>query len=236
VRRFGLPWLVVLILPACQGSVGPTASGPTPSIFLTLVVGESLQVATVTIATPADSFLPREGVPASPASVDLRVEDGSGSVWPLSATATPGRFQLVMSPVRGVRYRLAGTVLGRGVASTTLVPSRFDLVSLPRDTITAADSVPCSYRGPFERLCFPMSTASDQLLSVECVVPREPNQPVEEGCFLGGDTLRLWLARRATARDILIVGYNSGVHRPVLGETVTAFGAALVIRRTAYLP
>jgi hypothetical protein len=222
--------VVILALLSCrEPTVGVSRS--TPVVHLTLVAGESLQVATVTVATPADSVLPREGVPAPPGSVDLRLEDTRGSVWPVTATPTPGRFHVAMTPVPGERYRLRGNALGRGVAATTRVPSRIELGGLPRDTIAVADSMPCSFvRAGY--LCFPLAVESDERLDVACVAPPEP-WPV---CFSDRGDSYLHLERRPTAYELLVAGYTEDTARPRLGETAVFFGVMVIARRTVLIP
>jgi hypothetical protein len=164
-----------------------------------------------------------------PGDVNLAVVDDSGSSWPLVATSTPGRFDVVLSPVTGRGYTLLGTVLGRTVTFATAVPQRFDLVSLPRDTITAADSVPCkSSLGP--EVCFRIATDSDQLLTVWCVVAQVPTL-----CSVA-DGRQLRVPASPGGHEVLVIGANGDATRLRLGETVTRFGSAVVIRRTVMIP
>ena len=227
--------VAVALITACRDPIA-TFSGPTPAISLTLVAGETLQVATVTIATPADSLLPREGVPAAPADVQLRLEDDSGGVWSARPLATPGRFGFAVSPEPGRRYRLLGSVRARPVSAATTVPTRLDLVSLPADTITPADSVPCAGARFDDELCFPFVTATDQPLAISCTVaPRDPSRL--EPCFYTDPTHReLRLARSAATRELLVIGRNSDATHSKVAATVTRFGGALLVRRAVALP
>lgn len=222
--------LIVVVAAACEGPL-TDAPRPTPAIALLLVVGETLQVASVSVATPADSILPPEGVPVGPGNASLWVADDTGGAWPIVATATPGRFEVVLSPGLGRQYTLQGTVLGRSVAATTAVPQRFDIVSLPNDTITTADSVPCRFSFGAET-CFRIEIDSDQPTRVLCFLPPDRAPSV----CAGTDQSQLRVPASSGAHPVLILGYTSDAFRSRLDETITRFGSAVLERRTAIFP
>lgn len=222
---------ILLALCGACADVPSGNQGPTPAVSLTLVVGDTLQVASVTLATPADSILPREGVPVAAADVNLRVVDDSAVAFPLMPTATPGRYEVVLAPGSGRSYRLQGTILGRAVSFATSTPQRFDVVSLPNDTITPADTVPCRFS--FGQVaCFSVVTDSDQPVGVLCFTAS--NQLPSVCAAADGSQLRVPSA--PGTRDILIFGYTADALRFRLAETVAQFGSAVMIRRTAVFP
>lgn len=225
--------LVSLLLALCGACADvPTGDpGPTPAISLTLIVGETLQVATITVATPADSTLPTEGVPVASADVNLEVVDDGAVAFPLVPTATPGRFEVVLAPGLGRSYTLQGTVLGRAVSFATDVPQQFDVVSLPNDTITPADTVPCRFSIGAQQACFPVVTESDQPMIVLCFV--SPGQ-LPSPCA-AADGFQLRVPSSPGARDVQIFGLP-GDDRLRHAETVTLFASAILVRRTAVFP
>jgi len=225
--------LVSLLLALCGACADvPTGDpGPTTAVALTLIVGDTLQVASVTVATPGDSTLPTEGVPVAPADVNLQVVDDSGVAFPLMPTTTPGRYEVALAPGLGRSYTLQGTVLGRAVSLATSAPQRFDLVSLPNDTITPADTVPCRFA--FGQVaCFSVVTESDQPVGVLCFVA--PNQLPSACSEADGSQLRV--PSTPGARDVQILGYSGDALRVRHAETVTQFGSAVLVRRTAVFP
>jgi hypothetical protein len=226
---------------ACSDSpVAPP--GPMPIISLTLVEGESLQVAFVTVGTPADSTIPLEGVPAPSGQVTLRVEDDSGHVWPLVAT-TPGRFSAALSPRRGARYHLAGTAMGRQVVAHTRVPAFFTLVAPSGDTLTATDAFPCTDNPLDVEVCVRAEVAFDGAIAIGYVGVGQVGPWLERG-LLRSTTQEIRFLRSEAVRDVVFTAYNedaaawlwSSTARSSVSGAFGGFGAALVLRRKVHLP
>ena len=233
MRRFVSALVLVMatiVVVACHDSLVDVPR-PTPAISLVLVVGETLQVAAVSIATPADSLLPDHGVPVAAGNVSLRVVDDLGGAWPVTPTATTGKFNVALSPAFGRRYTLQGTVLGRAVSFTTDVPLHFTVVSLPNDTIRSADAVPCRFSIGAES-CFDVVIDSDQPMSVFCFVPPEEIPLLCDAA----DQFQLRVPSSAGAHTALIFGYGGDALRTRLDQTATKFGSAVLVRRTALFP
>lgn len=232
----------LVLLAACR-EIPTVPERPTPVVSLTLVEGESLQVAVVTVGTAADSTIPRQGVPVPAGSVSLRVEDDSGNVWPFAAAAAEGRFSARMSPRRGSRYRLLGTVMGRALSAETRVPAQFAVAAPAGDTMTAADTVPCQFPSVFEYVCVQAVLLFDRSGAVSYLVLDQVG-PFREGGRLLGTTAELRFFRADRTRDVLFVAYNGDAAAWLTVSTARGnvtgafggFGAALVVRRNIYIP
>lgn len=220
----------------------PTSSlAPTPVVSLTLVEGESLQVATITVTTPGDSTIPIRGVPVAAGSVSLIIQDDSGHGWPLAPTTDPSKYTAAMSPGRGASYRLQGTVLGLAIAAETRAPNEFAMISPAADTITAADTVPCAQYGAFGgRVCLSVALRGEALSRVDYVVVDHTAHTVER---LYGDHERIFVSRSDRIRDFVVVAYNADAALWLsvrAGGNVTGalggFGVGLVVRRKLYIP
>lgn len=222
----------------------PTATlGPTPVVSLILAEGESLQVASVTLTTPGDSSFPSEPVSVPAEQVGLRVEDDSGNAWPLTFTGAPGKFSAAMSPRRGVRYRLMGTVVERAIAAETRVPAVFTLLEPAGDTVTAADIVPCQHFEIPGKVCVRLVVAFDGPGSVYCQV-QDQASPFIQYCYFRGTTAELRIDRADRIRDVVFSASNGGAYGWLAlpdsrGNVAGAFGgfsAILTFRRKVYIP
>jgi len=238
-------WIGVLAVAAtlsCRDA--PTAApGPTPVVSLILVDGESLQVASVTFAGPADSTFPPEPVPVPAALVNLRIEDDSGNAWPLSFTGAPGKFSAAMSPRRGLHYRLRGTVLERAIAAETRVPAVFTLVEPAGDTVTAADIVPCQHFEIPGEVCVRLVVAFGGPGFVGCQVQDQAVLSFHY-CYFSGTTAELRIDRADRVREVALRASNGDAYAwldsPNIRGNVTGtfggFGAVLTLRRKVYIP
>ena len=235
---------VALVAAALACWESPTAApGPTPVVSLVLVEGESLQVASVTFASPADSTFPPEPVPVPVEMVSLRIEDDSGYAWPLVATVTPGRFSAAMSPRRGQRYRLRGTVQERTIAADTRLPAVFALLEPAGDTVTAADIVPCQRYYGFGEVCVRAVVAFDGPGSVAYQVLGPPPSFLSAGSFQG-TTAELRIIPADSIREIVFSASNGGAYgwlalpdsRANVAGAFGGFSAILTFRRKVYIP
>ena len=203
---------------------------------LTLVEGDSVQVASVTITTPGDSVVPDRGVPVPAGSVQLEIEDDSGQVWPLAPTTTLGKFTAAMSPRRGARYQLRGSVMGRAIAVETRAPTVFALTTPEADTITAADTAPCA--GSYGGVCVPYAVDAEDGLAVIFTVTNGAHE--REYVFADQGQIH-WITRSDDVRDLFAIALVSA-GRPEarwLGnreEVLVTFGVNLVVRRKLYIP
>ncbi len=224
--------------PACWDA--PTSTlDPAPVISFTLVEEESLQVAAVRLTTPGDSEIPSGGLPAPAGGVELEIEDDSGHAWPVAPTATLGRFTAAMSPRRGARYRLRGNVVGRAIAAETRVPTEFAMTRPAGDTITAADTAPCTV-GTLA-VCVPIALVVEPGLSVGFIVADSGSQQYEFAAA-DHDELRMY-SRSDRVRDLYVLASNADValrwRAGGPGNTrgvLVGFGASLVVRRKLYIP
>lgn len=230
---------------ACWES--PTATpGPTPVVSLILVEGESLQVASVAFASPADSTFPPEPVPVPAELVSLRIEDDSGNAWPLTFTGAPGRFSAAMSPRRGVRYRLRGTVVERTIAAETRAPAEFALLAPAGDTVTAADTVPCLQSFGLGDVCVRAVVALEGAgsFAYQVLDPAYPAWPLFEAGWFQGTTAELRFVHDDRVRDVVLWASNSDAYAWLNSPNVrsnaagpfVAFGAILTLRRKVYIP
>ena len=224
---------------------GPTAArGPTPVVSLTLVEGESLQVASVTFASPADSTFPPEPVPVPAELVSLRLEDDSGNTWPLTFTGALGKFSAAMSPRRGERYRLKGSVLERTIAADTRVPAVFALLAPAGDTVTVADAVPCQHPALFGEVCVRVVVAFDGPGFVSCQVQDQDPTFIQYCYFSRGTSAELRILPADRIREVLLWASNGDAQAWLYSPNIRAnvagalggFGAVLTLRRKLYIP
>lgn len=214
-----------------------SAFDPIPVVSLTLVEGDSLQVASVSITTPGDSAIPHQGIPLPPDSVDLQVADDSGHVWPLVPSTTPGRFTVAMALRRGARYELRGAVMGRAVAAENRAPAEFAMTRPAGDTITVADTAPCEEPySLFANVCVPVSLVVEAGGTVLCVLT-QPGASRDPFCSVSGDQLRLE-SRSDSVRDLVVFAYypGPGIALDYERGVLVTFPLMLVIRRKLYTP
>lgn len=241
VRPIATRWRHASVVLACAVAAacwdGPTSTlEPIPVVSLTLVEGDSLQVASVTITTPGDSVVPVLAVPVAAGSVDLEIEDDSGQVWSLAPTTTLGKFTAAMSPRRGARYQLRGSVTGRAIAVDTRAPTVFALTTPAADTITAADTAACNGHHP--GLCVPYAVVAEDGLAVTFAVT---NSAHEREYVFADQGQVYWITRSDDVRDLFAIARVSA-GRPEarwLGnrrEVLVTFGVNLVVRRKLYIP
>jgi len=236
--RVGVPLAALAALAALACWDAPTAApGPTPVVSLVLTEGESLQVASVTLGTPGDSSIPPDAVPVAAGDVSLRVEDDSGNAWPLSETGTPGRFGAAVPIRRGARYRLRGAVMGRPIDADTRVPSVFNLVNPPGQTLTSADTVPCRWPAGVDGVCLRLVVESDGSGGIGCQV-RDQTGPISAYCFFLGDTGDVELLAPERVREIVLMTWNHDASlrrlRHPMGapeNLVWRFGVAVTLKR-----
>ncbi|MEK7667282.1 MAG: hypothetical protein AAB409_01390 [Gemmatimonadota bacterium] len=245
MRHFaaGIGALAVVVATLACWEAPTAAPGPTPVVSLILVEGESLQVASVTFASPADSTFPPEPVPVPTELVSLRIEDDSGNAWPLTFTGVPGKFSAAMSPRRGQRYRLSGTVMERTIAAETRVPAVFTLLEPAGDTVTAADIVPCQHFEIPGEVCVRLVVAFDGPGFLYCQV-QDQTPPLFPYCAFDGTTAELRIDRADRIRDVVFLASNGGAYGWLAlpdspGNVAGAFGgfsAILTFRRKLYVP
>jgi len=233
---------VVVGASACWDT--PTAlARSTPVISLTLVEGESYQLAFVSLGTDADSTIPDASVPIPAAQVQLRIEDDSGHVWPLQASVIPGRFVAALSPHRGEYYRLSGSVVGRVVTARTRVPASFSLAAPPGDTLTALDTAPCTRTPAETTACIRVRVELDGAVEVGYIVSGSVGPYPERGLLreVGGE---VWFFRSDFVRDVVFLAYNAdaagwlwrSTARGNVAGAFGGFGAAIALRRKVYIP
>jgi hypothetical protein len=233
------------------GACHEVPAGPvtaTPVITMTLIAGESLQVATITEAMRADSVIPVQppGIPG--ARVALLVTDDSGVVAPLVPDSGSGRYVLRMRVRPGAAYRLEGEVADRPVRAVTTVPSRFAIREPAGDTIRAAAGncpVPFSDYVLFGFACVRGAFDVEGVAAIEYRV-RSPTGEAEWSNDLAAPAGDLVFRRLAGVRRVIFVGYNqeawdwlSAVGNPIYGNVsgvLGYFGAALVERRYLETP
>lgn len=215
------------------------ALDPVPVVSLTLVDGDPLQVASVTITTPGDSAIPRGGVPASAASVDLELADDSGHVWRLDPTGTAGRFAAAMTVRRGARYHLRGTVLDRAVLEEARAPVEFAMTRPASDTIRVTDTAPCAERSIWGDTCVPVALVDSGAVSVWYVISDTGfAQPFP--VLLRGDQVHLERSDRVRDLVVMAVYYTTAAGAAVTsvydGGAIVTFRVMLVVRRKLYIP
>jgi hypothetical protein len=243
VRRAGVALVAAAL--ACWES--PTAGRrPTPVVSLILVEGESLQVASVTFASRADSTFPPEPVPVPAELVSLRLEDDSGNTWPLTFAGVPGKFSAAMSPRRGLHYRLRGTVVERAIATETRVPAVFTLLEPAGDTVTAADTVPCLQSFGLRDVCVQAVVTLDGTgsFAYQVLDPAYPAWPFFEAGWFQGTTAELRFVHGDRVREVVLWAPNGDAYawlsspniRGNVAGAFGGFGAVLTVHRKVYIP
>lgn len=228
---------LVVAAAGCQRIPGEPVA-PTAVISLTLVAGESLQVASVTEGLPAQSSIPSEDPGIAPERVALAVIGPCGAEHVLEPASPFGRYVIRLTPIAGERYYLTGTIDGRAVEAETAIPTSFE-VSLPAgDTITVSDGT-----ATLVTLVVPYRFASVGAAAYGFLVIR-PDGTLEAGGTLRAETGELVFLRSPEVRDVLILAYDLGaaewlgrsVPRGNIQGAFGGFGGALVVRRTLATP
>ena len=226
------------VVVACAGEPTGTTQG-TPVVSLTLVVGETLQVATIAEAQRADSAISREYRGIGPERAQLFVVGPDSVPQPLLGTVTVGRYKVRLDPEAGKRYRLWGSIDGRTVTAETVAPSRFVVRRPSSDTITAADGDvgPALFTVPYD---FESSGATGYEARVMTL-----DGSIELSAALDASQGELLLFRREPGlRQLVLLAYNNDASEWLLRTTPRSnltgafggFGAALVERRALVLP
>lgn len=218
---------------------GPS-SPATPVVTLLLVAGESIHVAVVVEAAPADSAIPRDPRPVAAARVALAVADDSGLVYAFRAESIPGLYRVVLPAPHGATYYLQGTIDGRPVTARTTVPPPFVIVTPPGDTIREASTSSCDETLFFVCIPFEFSFAGPPAFAYRV--------EVSPGTFTGAAVRsyrgQLIFLRPSGDRPFLIFAYNAdaaewllpGTPRGNISGAVGGFGAASLERRILSLP
>ena len=230
---------VIAVLAGCSDTP-VTPQDASPVISLTLVAGESLHVAILSEAVPADQRLPRTPPPLDSSRVDLQVVDEQGSVYPLVATELAGRFSVSMQVEAGALYELTGTIDGVTVSSTTVLPTSFTVATPAGDTIGADDGVvhTVTFHVPYRF----------EGLDLSGFEARTLDEPAGRGQLMRGHEGEMVFLRPddgdETTEDLLIFGYNQDatewlvrtVPRSNIEGAFGGFGGALLERRYLVIP
>jgi hypothetical protein len=158
---------------------------------MTLVAGDSEQLALIHFAARADSVIPDDLTPISPADVSLELVEPSGARHPLVPGNGAGVFRASLSVAPGLTYALEGSLAGRRVEAVTTVPALFRLIEPAADTVRVDDAVPCV---PFSfDPCFQVAAEVDGATAIEYRLLGTGSGGPVVGAFLGSTgILQLW--------------------------------------------
>lgn len=233
--------VVTLVLLAACSENPPLAGGrPEPFITMTLIAGESVQVATVLYGLHPDSNFPFRNPPVPDHLVSLTLTGPGGLSQPvMPAFARPGVFQTTLNVVPGGTYQLTGSVDGVPLTATTTVPSSFVIVAPAADTIVVS-------RSPFgyDTLSYHFRAVGAAGFEATTI-----GQHLQGGMFApAGDTLGLLRFNEVfpdtSAVPLLFLAYNADASRWIQHAIATGniiglrggFGAALIERRMVRYP
>jgi len=125
-------------LAAALAACAPPTAGPRerlPVVSMTLVAGRATHTANVTWGARADSVIPIFPNDVPPDLVQLTVIGPDGSRYPIAPDPALQRFKADLPVEQGGLYRLEGTIDGRTVAASTVVPSVFEVREPAEDTV-----------------------------------------------------------------------------------------------------
>lgn len=239
-RRRHLSVFTLALATACaacrQFPSGPVRA--TPVVSLTLVEGESTQVATITRAAPADAQVPTQFSGLRPEDVRLSVTDDSGRDYTLVATDSLGHYQVALSPRRGARYRLSGLIDGVSVQAETTVPTQFLVTTPPGDTISAQNGVVNPVM-----LLVPYVFVSTGATAYECRVATQAGA-VQYAARLQAARGEMVFLRSPETHAVILLAYNADAAEWLVRSTphgniagaFGGFGAAIFVRRTLVAP
>ena len=137
---------LIVLATGCRNVVDIPPSPARIPVIEGLLIADSTNTTLRLIWADTLGRLGDEREPIAPADVFLTLSDQGGTPVGLTARRdTVALFQVALKIRPGQRYRLSGTIAGRPVSATTVIPGPFT-IDAPADRTTVRFAVPVPFR------------------------------------------------------------------------------------------